>query len=337
MQETEKIDYRDISVVVQGPVFGLATDPEKKRYTYRALKSIRKILPGAKIILSTWKGSDVTNLDYDILVESDDPGVLDLGTSQPSPSNCFRQIVSSLNGLKKCDTKYAIKTRSDIVFKNNHFIKYFFDYNKLPFDARYKLLKKRVVTLTTSNPRRRFKLPFQLSDWFFFGLTEDIVNIFDIPLDRSRFRRDDHGTPIETDNFSTEQYIWTSFISKYQTVCLSHTYDLAHDNIAISERYFANNCILLTARRAGIDSLKYPGAMYAQGPIFGHAGLYTFTEYQQMLNKYTGAHLVVIPNLFEKIGFAVIYDLRPVLKKKLPRLHGFLRKMAAKHLLGPLR
>lgn len=62
------IDTKDISVVVQGAVGG---------YTPVCLASVRKHLPESEIVLSTWKGSNVEGLDYDVLVLSDDPGGFD--------------------------------------------------------------------------------------------------------------------------------------------------------------------------------------------------------------------------------------------------------------------
>ena len=49
------IDTKDISVVVQGAV--------DKINTPKCLESIRKFLPCAEIVLSTWEGTDVTGLD----------------------------------------------------------------------------------------------------------------------------------------------------------------------------------------------------------------------------------------------------------------------------------
>jgi hypothetical protein len=100
------IDFKDISVVVQGPVIGKNANKKTERHTELCLESIRKYLPGAYIILSTWKGSDFSGLDYDSVVENDDPGGNIMGDFS---KNCFRQIVSSLNGLKTVKTKYALK------------------------------------------------------------------------------------------------------------------------------------------------------------------------------------------------------------------------------------
>jgi hypothetical protein len=52
--EASGIKPTDISIVVQGAV--------NTNYTLRCLKSIRACLPDSKIILSTWKGSDLSCL-----------------------------------------------------------------------------------------------------------------------------------------------------------------------------------------------------------------------------------------------------------------------------------
>ena len=54
------INSNEISVIVQGAI--------DKTETPKCLKSIRKYLPDAEIILSTWEGSDLNGLDYDVLV-----------------------------------------------------------------------------------------------------------------------------------------------------------------------------------------------------------------------------------------------------------------------------
>lgn len=57
---------REISIVIQGKV-----DIEK---TLKCIESVREYLPGAEIILSTWKGENVKGLDYDQVIFSDDLG-----------------------------------------------------------------------------------------------------------------------------------------------------------------------------------------------------------------------------------------------------------------------
>lgn len=326
-----QIENKDITVVVQGPINGKPYDKLKNRYTYECLKSIRRIIPGAKIIISTWEGENTDDLDYDIVVKSEDPGYFLLRNETRDglrKESANRQIVSTNAGIKLVKTKYCIKMRSDLILKNNNFISYFEKYANLPSDEKYKITKSRVVFLTTINPRRRFKHPFSMSDWFYFGKTEDIVNIFDIPLMNNEVLKGDmiDGLYSIEDNYSTEQHLWYSFISKYRNISFNNFIDALEDNIYLSEAYIANNSILLTAKRAGIQSLKYPGASYAQIPCLSYSGLYTWNEYKKLLNKYTPAKFTIFPNLFEIIIYYIVYNLRFWLKNVSPSLHDFIAK-----------
>lgn len=321
-------DPKDISFIVQGPIAGKPDDKPENRHTYRALQSIRRYFPGSTIILSTWKGADVQGLDYDQLIENDDPGVSVMGDFTP---NCFRQIVSSLNGLKTSKTKYSIKTRPDIIFQNSQILHYFSEFSELPRNKRYEITQERILTLTTINPHRRLKLPYHASDWLFFGLTEDLIDMFDVPLILSTglTRTNREGKICEVGTmFSCEQYILTKFLlKKGWGIHFKTMDDLSHDNIATYERYIANNSILLTAHRAGIDWLKFPGAAYAQRPAMSNTGMYTFNEYKALLNKYAGTHLLIIPNPFEMLVYTIVYNLRFYIEQKSPKLHDKIRRM----------
>lgn len=306
-----KINPRDISLVVQGPI----TD----KTTQRCLKSARKHFPGSTIILSTWKGSSLAGLDYDVLVENEDPGSNMMGAYN---SNCFRQITSTLGGLRVVKTKYVFKIRTDLELKNTNVLKYFTRFNQVNFDPDYKILKNRVVTLTTNNIHRNTKWPFNACDWIFFGLTEDVLNIFDIPMTNDSIKvKDDDGFERDLINpITPEQYIWTRFISKHRPIFLEYVDDASHNNLELTERYFANNCIMLSARRAGIYWLKNPGMMYAQPPALSNSGLYTFTEYKRLLNKYGNNRLIIVPNILESIIYLIVYGLRFKVKKLLIKI-----------------
>ena len=60
------IPYEEITAVVQGPV--------EEVYTRLVIESIRRYLPGARIVLSTWKDANIAGLDIDELVINEDPG-----------------------------------------------------------------------------------------------------------------------------------------------------------------------------------------------------------------------------------------------------------------------
>lgn len=317
------INYKDISVVVQGLIVGKIDGAPNTKHTLICLKSIRKHLPGATIILSTWKGSNVEGLDYDILVENEDPGMNMMGEYL---SNCFRQVVSTRNGLDKCQTKYSIKIRSDIELQSTNFINLFSKYSNLPFDEQYRVLKQRVVIMTTCNPHRRYKLPFTASDWFYFGTTEDLKDIFNIDLvEKHGYISDKAGQKyLATNPYYPEQYMWTQFLSKHKDLSFTHSEDISHNNIELSERYFANNAIMLNARQIKIKWLKFPGKAYSQTPSLSNSGLYTFNEYKKILNEYSPNNLVIIPDPIESISYFIVYNLRFIVKRLYIRLQKIL-------------
>src|SRR5574344_632380 len=116
------IKSRDISVVVQGAI--------NKKETSKCLKSIRQFLPDAEIILSTWEDSDVTNLEYDILVLNKDPGG-------------FKHDFAIQN-IKRSKNTYILKLRSDLILKNANFLNYWDKFDT--YNLQYKLFKHRVLS-----------------------------------------------------------------------------------------------------------------------------------------------------------------------------------------------
>ncbi|WP_210397315.1 WavE lipopolysaccharide synthesis family protein [Motiliproteus sediminis] len=179
------IDNRDISVVVQGPVQALADRPMDEGITYRSLKSVRQYLPGAHIILSTWHEQNLDGLDFDELVLCDDPGpniYRYLADGEPGKLNNNRQIVSSREGLKRVKTRYAMKLRSD-----NFLVGDQFKALQQRFDKRhpeYAFLQQRVVVNNTFTREYAKGMPvvFHACDFFYFGLTEDLLALWDLPL-----------------------------------------------------------------------------------------------------------------------------------------------------------
>lgn len=130
----EDITFEDITFVIQGPV---STTQDKKQYasndgsdakreipkglTARAIANIRQHFPGSSIIISTWEGQPAEDLDSELTIYSKDPGPNIVHYTRKDEAvfeNMNRQIVSTSNGLKKVNTKYAVKFRSDnLLFK----------------------------------------------------------------------------------------------------------------------------------------------------------------------------------------------------------------------------
>lgn len=257
-----KVHFEDISVVVQGAI-GKNID-----YT---LESIRKHLPGATIILSTWENSNIEGLDYDIAIQSKDPGAFPCDKKDDSiMNNVNRQIVSTLEGLKRCKTQYAIKLRSDFYFTGNAFIDYFGVEKE--FDREYKFLKNRVVacTLYSRNPRSSIKtlrMPYCPSDFFYFGYTEDLLDIFSVKLidtieDKMYFDLYPEETAklnykLALCRFMPEQTIWMGFLSKYikELNCTCRD-DINSKNIILTEQTVVNNLTLYSYEDLNINTFN---------------------------------------------------------------------------------
>lgn len=329
-----KVDLSEISVIVQGPVVGAKALIKEDRLTQRCLASIRQHLPKATIILSTWNDQNTAGLDCDVIIKSEDPGysytVLDnLNPNEVREDSSNRQILSTKAGLEKCTTRYAIKMRSDLVLTGTGFVEYFENFSEFPTDLDFKILEKRVVLLTTCNPKRKHKFPFTAADWFFFGQTSDLRKIFDIPSLETRGYRSEsnNGKTVYHAPFSTEQYIWCSFISKYKALPFRHVSDATEENILLSEKYFANNSILLPATKANVDWLKYPKAAYAQIPSLSNTGLYTWNEYLKMLNEHAKGNIKIKDDILEKISYSIVYNGRNLVKKILPDFHDMIARL----------
>ena len=112
------IDPHDISFVIQGAVTDI---------TPVCLESIRRFFPESLIIFSTERRQSAKNLDYDILVESDDVGGIPFKKNSATDDplcNMNRQLISTANGLKRVETKYAMKLRADSILTGRRFASY---------------------------------------------------------------------------------------------------------------------------------------------------------------------------------------------------------------------
>jgi hypothetical protein len=303
------INSKDISVVVQGAI--------DKELTPKCLASIRKQLPNAQIILSTWIGSDVNGLDYDILVENNDPGntpSFDL-TIKMSPeiqkpkqkaNNVNRQIVSTFNGLKLVKTKYALKMRTDFIIEHTGFLRYFGKFKSHTNELR--VFKEKVVSFSGVHSNN---LPFHPCDFLYFGLTEDLVTLFDIPLqtDAQAYYCKTHDIDLENKyldwkfflpQFVPEQYIWTNCINKFypqQIKTFESFSDLSGDNIRLSEIAHVNNFICINLFQYGIFPLKKE--LLGLRKYYYKSHLTNYIDYIHLYQKYCDKNYRM--PIFEKI------------------------------------
>ncbi|GGE74782.1 hypothetical protein GCM10011533_29010 [Streptosporangium jomthongense] len=250
--------FKDITVVVQGPVQTFQDRPQEPGITEKCLKSIREHLPGSKIILSTWEGQDLTGLDFDELVICADPGPniryfkLD---GSPQRFNNNRQIVSSREGLKKVKTPYAVKLRSDNYLTGNHFVKLQYAYTER--SEKHKYLQQRVVVsnVFTRKYAKGYPVAYHLSDFFYFGLTEDLLSIWDLPLYKNATNPEQQNEASVKGDFPIDctQMFWLSALQKFNpSIAIKGLLDTSNGALVNSDICFANNLVIASPEQLGL-------------------------------------------------------------------------------------
>jgi len=171
VSEAAQRDYSEYAIVVQGPLY------TNFRLTLETLLLFKKNYPGAMLILSTWEGEDARTI-----AEAQRAGV-EVLTSKilpyGGPTNINRQIYSSLSGVlhaKKAEKKYVLKIRSDQRLYAPRALSYLSDLLAL-FPAHPGKARGRIIGRLAD----RKKL-YMLSDFFYFGYTEDMEVFFSAPL-----------------------------------------------------------------------------------------------------------------------------------------------------------
>ena len=305
-----------ISVVVQGPVIGRSSDPPDQRWTWSALESARKILPGAEIILSTWKGSDLMDLVADCILENEDPGATAYYNSE-AQNNVNRQIISTREGIKASSRPFVLKIRSETVIAHDGFRKYF---SRYPQRCSSQVVRERVVACTIGSyiPREvYFHSCYDPSDWFYFGKREDVLDIWDIPLapePETSLWFLTHPFPNGVQEcrikmrYANEQYVWVTFLRKHHPVAFDSFWEARDDAVRASEESLAANLILISPRQAGLHSLKYP-VSYTYGMIDHiRQGCYTHQHwkvlYEHFCNKRSLHPAVWYPPFFRCVRTA---------------------------------
>lgn len=291
------INSKDISVVVQGPISG--------EITLKCIKSIRQFLPDAEIILSTWKNEDISQLDYDKLVLCDDPGatLLCVRHEKQIYNNMNRQLVTTKEGLKLANRKYILKFRTDLVLTNANFLDF---WNKFQCRSNEYLLFKHKIIVPTLFSRIKIDIekrtwletPFHVSDWWFFGLNEDIKTFF---LD-TEIVEEPYFTQYFSDEkninknnpygkakhrFSPEQYFtYSCFARNFKDIKMEDAADLNDEIIEKSRKCIINNFIILEYKQSGIYLPKYPFSKNEKCSGNQYLGLYNFNKFEKEYKKY---------------------------------------------------
>ncbi|MBN3574693.1 WavE lipopolysaccharide synthesis family protein [Vibrio neptunius] len=281
-----KIADKDISFVVQGPVQESTDRKQLSGITEECLKSIRYYFPQATIILSTWKGQNISGLDYDKLIELDDPGpnyIVQDGTKVKLNNN--RQIYSSHMGLSSAKTKYSAKIRTDNKLTGRGFVELFEQYAQAPRQPQFSLLNSRVVTSSTFFISSHAGKPvyFHKSDLFDFGETQDLLKIWSEHLipELSFSKKSGYKSRYP----ATEQFLCLSWISRLLGKDC-HINTKADDDAGLGKGYWknfiANNLIVDLPENIGLDVTE---RFYKRGNLALEYDLKDWLYFNNQTNK----------------------------------------------------
>ncbi|MGV2990254.1 WavE lipopolysaccharide synthesis family protein [Vibrio sp. E150_011] len=251
------IQDESITFVVQGPVQASSSRKQISGITHQCLNSIRQYFPSSTIILSTWENQPVQGLDYDVLVESKDPGSNTIyHDDTPVTLNNNRQIINTHAGLSRVTTQYAVKIRTDNVLTGRQFVELYQKYNQLPRDPKLSYFKQRTLTSSTFFLSCHYGKPvhFHKSDLFDFGLTEDLLKIWPyILVNEPRFIQQP-GYKVRYP--ATEQFLCLSWLGALLNKPL-HINAKADDDAGLGRTFWplflANNIIIDLPEKLGLD------------------------------------------------------------------------------------
>jgi len=305
------INDNNLTILVRGKI---------EDRTKFVLKSIRETFPSSTIILSTWKDENVQDLDFDILVENEDPGAEVFNApknaqkdnngnaifklngkkyiNKPKPNNVNRIIKTIQNGLEKVNTKYVLSIRTDIILQNKNFLKY---WDKFPkYNGKYRIFKHRIINNSSFAQFAHVMkegiqlLPFHMSDWIHFGLTEDVKLLYSCSfqdIEESaqywyKYKRKQYEPFLDTGwKYPPETYVLYSLVKrKFPNVEFKDSDDYNKKNMAISNMVMADNFIYIDQQDFKFDISKYPKLYKWTNEIYN--GFITHREWQNLYKIY---------------------------------------------------
>lgn len=256
------ISPSDITIVFQGNV-SASTGGDSFR---SCLEITRATLPGAKVILSTWRGVKVPkSIVVDEVVRSKDPGALPpIKFDDVGSNNINRQIVSTLAGLRAVKTKYAIKLRTDSFLEHDGFLKNYVKFNEQFPSGSDRILASSFFTI---DPFVFEHMPFHASDWFHFSTTSELIKYWSRPLvtqeeatfyENNRHAR--HSSYLDK-KFRTmlavEQYLCTTYAKQYGYDTPAFHNDCRKEVLKDFQHFLANHFMILDPWQAGFKLPKY--------------------------------------------------------------------------------
>ena len=264
------INKSDITFICSGRIFHHGPFS-----TLNCFKAVKKYFPQSPLILTTWKGENINNLRpyCDKIILTKLPPMpystcLKSCSWYPKPNSYDLQQKCVSAGLKKCQTRYAVRLRTDFVLQNDTFLSNYQTYlaafpSRLPS---YSLFQEKVLiySLGTISPYTKdLPLIHHPSELFHFGLTSDLQKLWcnnKMPSKIAAYFSNPspkYPNPcLFNHRFTPEQWIWLSALKAHNMAYRHPEYYLSlnAEMRAEQDKLFISNFIILDTENIGISS-----------------------------------------------------------------------------------
>lgn len=171
-----------MDIILQGPLFNCTLEAANKYSKFDFID---------KVIISHWDHEPRIKTDSRIYNNTKIVEILTKDPENIGKANINRQIISTQAGLELVTSNICVKMRSDQLIEDTSFLKLYEYFNKIskeetPTYLDGAILKSKIGVLGI---QRTF--PFHPQDHIFWGYTEDIKKLFDIPLQDPPLNRND--------------------------------------------------------------------------------------------------------------------------------------------------
>jgi hypothetical protein len=144
-----------------------------------------------------------------------------------------------------------LKIRTDFILTGNSFLHFFRQFPQT--DEQYRIFKNKIINLCyfARNPREeKIVYLFHPSDIALFGLTQDVLNVYDVPF---MPKEEEFYWEYKDEKFNRylpEQYIFVNCLLKNgHKIDFRHQRDDRKKNLELTERYFASNFVFINFKQ----------------------------------------------------------------------------------------
>ena len=185
------------------------------KYSLETAKQYLQLPFISKVIISCWEDDSIPSQSIDNIIFTKNKYPSSKGTG-----NRNLQLVSSLNGVKKSTATFVVKMRNDQRYDNESMLKMhsFFNDNKekkISYENNNTFPKNRILVAGNF-----YAFPFHPRDHVFWGNREDLVELFNAPLEHSsieervKMKREDYWKYYDC-YIRTESYIGSHYCSNF--------------------------------------------------------------------------------------------------------------------------